>query len=490
MRIGVILGITAHVAFFVGIAMVVPLGVALYYGEGDATPIAWSMAVTVAVSGLASLAFKAPEDEISRREGMLITTMTWIAVSAFGALPLFLAKTLGPMNAENFLNCLFESVSGFTTTGSSILGASVPIEKVPHGLLFWRSFTHWLGGMGIIVLAVAILPMLGVGGMQLFRAEASAHMHERLRPRIRECAIALWAVYAIITVLGTVLYLAGGMPLFDSLCHTFAALASGGFSTKDASIGYYRSFYIEAVSMFIIFLGTVSFSIHYLAWSKSLKSYWRDSQFRYYVAFLLIGILFVCVVLYFGGGYASPLHAVRYGTFQAMSIMSTTGFAIVDSNPWPAAARIALIFFMFTGGCIGSTAGAIKVARVVLLFKFAYREIVRLIHPKVFAAVKLGGKVVHRNVLESIAAFFGFYMLLYVVFVIAVASLGLTLEEAASGVAATMGGVGPGFGQLGTMGNYFNVPIGAKAIFIACMLLGRLEIFTILVILSPAFWKK
>lgn len=490
MRIRIVLGIASHVTFFVGLSMLVPLCVSLYYQEGDAAPIAWSMAITVAFAGLASLAFKTHEEEISRREGMMITTFTWLIVCLFGSLPLFLAKTLGPMNLENFVNCFFESVSGFTTAGSSILGASVPIEKVPHGLLFWRSFTHWLGGMGIIVLAIAILPMLGVGGMQLFRAEASAHMHERLRPRIRECAIALWTVYAIITVLGTVLYLAGGMTLFDSLCHTFAALATGGFSTKDASIGHYHSFYIEAVSMFIMFLGAVNFSIHYLALSKSPKAYWQDSQFRYFIAFLLIGTFFVCGVLYFRGQYTSPLEALRYGGFQTVSIITTTGFATADANPWPAASKVALILFMLIGGCIGSTVGAIKVARVVLLFKFAYREIVRLIHPKVFAAVKLGGRVVHRNVLESIAAFFGFYMLLYVFFVIIVAASGLTFEESAGGVAATMGTVGPGFGQIGTMGNYFHVPIAAKIAFIACMLLGRLEIFTILVLLSPAFWRK
>lgn len=490
MRIRIVLGIASHVTFFVGLSMLVPLCVSLYYQEGDAAPIAWSMAITVAFAGLASLAFKTHEEEISRREGMMITTFTWLIVCLFGSLPLFLAKTLGPMNLENFVNCFFESVSGFTTTGASILGASVPVEKLTHGLLFWRSFTHWLGGMGIIVIAVAILPMLGVGGMQLFRAEASAHMHERLRPRIRECALALWGIYVIITVLGAVLFMAGGMPLFDSLCHTFAALASGGFSTKDTSIGFYHSFYIEAVAMLIMFLGTVSFSVHYLAWSRSLKAYWQDSQFRYYVAFLAIGALFVSGVLLYNGTYADIPSALRQGAFNTASMMTTTGFSTVDCNPWPSATKIALILFMFMGGCIGSTSGAIKVARVVLLFKFAYREIVRLIHPKVFATVKLGGKVVHKNVLESIAAFFGFYMLLYVIFVLAVAASGLSFEEAASGVATTMGGVGPGFGQIGTMGNYFYVPMAAKIAFIACMILGRLEIFTILVILSPAFWRK
>jgi trk system potassium uptake protein TrkH len=490
MRMRFILAFSAHVVFFVGIAMAIPLAISIAMGEADAAPIAWAMAFSCGLSGLVWLTIRVPKEDLTRREGMMIATLAWLLAGIFGALPYFFAGIFGPMGAENFLNCLFESLSGFTTTGSSVLGATVPIESLGKGILFWRSLTHWLGGMGIIVLAIAILPLLGVGGMELFRAEAAGHLQEKLRPRIRETALTLWVIYVIITAVSTVLLLTGGMDLFDALCHSFAAIASGGFSTHDASIAAFHSRFIEIVLMGVMFAGTVNFSLHYIAWTKRPIAYLRDEQFRYYAAFLVGGIIFVSASLYFAGTYASPGGALRYGSFQAVSIMTTTGFSTADYNGWPAAPQLALLLFMIMGGCAGSTAGALKTMRVVLLFKYAYREIVRLVHPKVFAAVKMDGRVVHKNILESVAAFFVFYMLTFIAAVLIVASSGMRLDESLYGVAATMGGVGPAIGSIGSMGNYFAVPVVAKVVFMACMLIGRLEIFTVFVLLAPIFWRK
>ncbi len=490
MRLRFVLAITAHVVFFVGLAMMLPLAFALYYGDGDAVPIAWAMGITIAVSGAVSLVVRAPKEDLNRREGMMIATMIWLMAGIFGALPFFIGEMLGPMNLENLINCVFESVSGFTTTGSSVLGASVKIESVGHGLLMWRGLTQWLGGMGIIVLAIAILPLLGVGGMQLFRAEASGHLQEKLRPRIRETAIALWAVYVVMSVIETTLLMFGGMSLYEALCHTFTTLSTGGFSTRDASIAAFKSTYIDVVIIIFMFLGAANFSLHYRAWTRSLRSYFRDSQFRYYVAFTVGGTIFVTAVVWFGGNYSSILETLRQGAFQTVSIMTTTGFVTADYDKWPFAAQLALLIFMFMGGCAGSTTGAIKTVRIVLLFKYAYREIVRLVHPKVFASVKLGGRVIHKTVLESVAAFFIFYILIFVASSLIVMADGMDLVGGLSAVAATLGNIGPGLASVGPTHNYFAVPLLSKCVLTVCMIVGRLEVFTVLVLLTPSFWKK
>lgn len=490
MRMKFVLAVTAHVSLFMGFMMLLPLGFALAYGESDALPIGISMGLTILVSGIVTLALRVPKGDITHREGMLITTLIWVLAGLFGALPFFLAKTFGPFGFENFINCFFESVSGFTTTGASVLGATVPIESVGKGLLMWRSLTQWLGGMGIIVIAVAILPMLGLGGMQLFRAEASGHLQEKLRPRIRETAIALWAAYVVISLIETILLMGGDMSLYEALCHTFTTMATGGFSTRDASVAAFHSTYIDAVIMLFMFLGASSFSLHYIAWTRDIRAYFRDSQFRYYFAFTVGGIVIITLILFVTGTYDSLLDAIRYGSFQSISIMTTTGFATADYDKWPAAIQLILLLFMFMGGSAGSTTSAIKTIRVVLLCKYAYREIVRTIHPKVFAAVKLGGRVIQKNALESISAFFIFYMLIFVVSSLIVSLDNLSAIEAVSAVAATQGNVGPGLGSIGPTGNYFALSMLSKCVLIACMIVGRLELFTVLVILTPGFWKK
>ena len=394
------------------------------------------------------------------------------------------------MNLPNFVNCLFESISGFTTTGASVLGATVEIESVGKGLLFWRSFTHWLGGMGIIVLAVAILPLLGVGGMQLFHAESPGPTKEKLFPRIRETAATLWGIYVLLSIIEVLLLMGAGMTVFDSLCHTFGTMATGGFSTMNASIGAYHSSLIDIIIIVFMFLAGANFSLHYLAITGRIQAYWKNSEFRYYFAITIASILLLSGILYVSGTYENILSALKYGSFQTVSIMTTTGYATADFELWPVVLQFLLLLFMFIGGCAGSTGGSIKIVRIVLLFKYAYRELFRLVHPRAFAAVKLGGKVIHKDVLESVGGFFILYMGLFAVGSVVMTAMGLDIITAISSVAATLGNIGPGLGTVGPAENYYHIPTFGKLVLSFLMILGRLEIYTVIVLFAPEFWKK
>jgi trk system potassium uptake protein TrkH len=490
MRFGFVLAVLARLNLFVGLTMLAPLAFAWRDGGRDLIPIAQALAVTLGVCGLLSLIFKTPKEDITHREGMMIVTFGWASAGLFGALPFFFAQVFGPMNVPNFINCLFESVSGFTTTGSSVLGASVTIESLGKGILFWRSLTHWLGGMGIIVLVVAILPLLGVGGMQLFHAEAPGPTKEKLRPRIRETAATLWIVYIILSAVEALLLMICGMSLFEALCHTFGTMATGGFSTRNSSIGAYGNGYVDLIIIVFMFLAGANFSLHYLVLTGRLSAYWKNSEFRYYLSIILAGVTVVSLWLFLSGTYTYVLDALRYGAFQSVSIITTTGYTTANFEAWPIVLQLLLLLFMFFGGCAGSTGGSIKIARLVLLFKFAYRELFRLVHPRAFAAVKLGDKVVHKDVLESIAGFFILYMGVFVAATLVMAGMGLDALTAISSVAATLGNIGPGLANVGPGDNYFLVPTAGKALLTTCMILGRLEIYTVLILLAPEFWKK
>ncbi|MFH1829230.1 MAG: potassium transporter TrkG [Pseudomonadota bacterium] len=491
MRMRLVIAISAHVSLFIGLAMLLPLAFALYHREPEAMPLAVSMGFTIILAGIVSLVLRVPKEDLTRREGMMIVTMIWVLAGLFGALPYFFAKTFGPLSFESFVNCFFESVSGFTTTGASVLGATVPIESVGKGLLLWRSLTQWLGGMGIIALAVAILPILGIAGMQLFKAESAGHLQEKIRPRVRETAMVLWMVYIVLSVLEIVFLMLGNMSPYDAICHTFTSLSTGGFSTHNASIAAFNSLYIEVVIQIFMLLGATSFALHFMAWTRrGPRCYLRDSQFKFFIMVLIGTILFVSWRLFSTGAYATPGIALRYGSFQVVSLMTATGYATANYNIWPFGPQLMLLLCMLIGGCAGSTAGGIKHVRVLLMLKYAYREIERLLHTRIFAAVKMGGRVVHRNILESVMAFFFYYIAFFFVASLALSTLGMTLDESFYSVASSLGGVGPAIGRAGSMGNYFFMPLAAKGILIACMILGRLEIFTVLVLLTPGFWKK
>ncbi|OQY18114.1 MAG: potassium transporter [Desulfobacteraceae bacterium 4572_35.1] len=379
-----------------------------------------------------------------------------------------------------------ETMSGFTTTGSTIL---TEIESLPHSILFWRSLTHWLGGMGIIVLSLAILPMLGVGGMQLFQAEVPGPTADRLKPRIQDTAKLLWGVYVILTAIETILLMAGDMSFYDAICHSFATLATGGFSTRNASVAAYDSAYIDWVITVFMFLAGVNFSLHYYALKGRIGEYFRNEEFRFY---LYITCAAIAVLMFMNQGtvYDSIIDNLRYSAFQTTAILTTTGFATADFELWPVLTQYLLVFLMFIGGCAGSTGGGMKVARIMLLLKHGTVQLYHLIHPRAVRLVKLGGTPVPAEVMQSILGFFALFMGIFIAASFLMAASGMDLVSGAAAVIATLSNIGPGLGSVGPVDNFAHVPAFGKGVLIICMLLGRLELFTVLVLFLPSFWRK
>lgn len=490
MRWRVILSILSRLNFVVGLTLFFPIGFAFYYHDKNVIYLFQALTIILSVNLIVALIFRETKTELKRREGMAIVTLGWLTVGLFGALPFFLSKILGPMNIESFINCAFESISGFTTTGASVLGATVQIEDIGQGLLFWRSFTHWLGGMGIIVLSIAILPLLGVGGMQLFKAEVPGPTSDKLRPRIRETAKTLWLVYVALTLVETILLMIGKMSLFDALCQTFGTMATGGFSTKSASIAAFNSSFIDIVIIIFMFLAGCNFALHYLMLTKGTSAYWKSSEFRFYFWVIIIATAITTFTLMVTGTYQSFASALRYAAFQVVSITTTTGYATANFGIWPFILQFILFTLMFFGGCAGSTGGSIKMMRIQLMLKYAYRELYKIVHPKAFASVKQDSKVVQRDVLQSITGFFFLFIVIYTIATVIMAALGLDLLTAMTSVAANIGNIGPGLGSVGPVDNYFHIPMLGKIVLSLCMIFGRLEIYTVLILFIPEFWKK
>jgi trk system potassium uptake protein TrkH len=482
MRWRYIFNIIGVLTFFFGLTMVITLLVGLYYHDPSVIPLLKSLGITAAVGLGAYFIFKSGKAEvISQREGMAIVAVGWTAVGLFGALPFYFASGF-----ESFTDAVFESVSGFTTTGASIL---TNIEAVSKGLLFWRSFIQWLGGMGIIVLSVAILPFLGVGGMQLYKAEVPSPVPDKLKPRIRDTAMILWKVYVLISLAQTVLLLLGGMSLYDALCHTFTTMPTGGFSTKNASIAHYDSVYFDSIFIFFMLLAGINFSLHYqLLKGKSLV-FWRDAECRFFLGTVLFLILVVSMNLY-GSVYATIDKALRYGAFQVVSIITTTGYVTADYERWPAMSQLILLLCMFIGASAGSTGGGMKCLRIMLCFKYCYRELFCLIHPRAVSPIKISGKAVPDDVMRSVVGFLALYMGLFALSTVALAGLGVDFKTSFAAIAACIGNVGPGFGMVGPVQNFAHIPYLGKWLLIWCMLLGRLEIFTVIILVVPEFWRK
>ncbi len=465
----------------VGATMMLPLGFSLAYGDGAHGPIVQSMGVAAVAGAVFFLPSRqGTPPSIGHREGILVVALGWIGAAALGALPFYLADTF-----PTFTDAFFESMSGFTTTGASVL---TDIEKVPRGLLLWRGLTHWLGGMGIIVLSLAILPFLGVGGMQLYKAEVPSPVPDKLRPRIKDTASLLWKVYILFTVAETALLMAGGMDLFDALCHAFATLATGGFSTRNASVGHYQSAYVDGVVILFMLIAGINFSLHYQWLTGRPLALWRDPECRFFLYATAVFIV-LCAGSLYGTVLDTIPGAFRYAAFQVVSILTTTGFATADYETWPPLTQVILFLCMFLGGSAGSTGGGIKCLRIILLIKHGYRELMRLVHPHAVSQVKLGGRVVPADVLHSVWGFFVLYLALFVVLSLLMAALGLDMVTAFSSVAATIGNIGPGFGAVGPAENYAGLPLAAKWLLSLSMLLGRLEIYTVIVLLIPEFWR-
>jgi trk system potassium uptake protein TrkH len=480
MNIRLTLRILGALLLFLSVALLLPIPFSLYYHDSALPALLLSSGITL-VAGLLLFRFCRSSRELSLRDGFAIVTFAWVVYTLFGALPFVLSGAI-----PSPLDACFETMSGFTTTGATILAQ---VETLPQSLLLWRALTHWFGGMGIIVMSLAILPMLGVGGMQLFRAEVPGPTADRLKPRIQDTAKLLWGVYVLLTSVEVVLLMLGGMSFFDALCHAFATLATGGFSTRNTSVAAYDSAYIDGVMTLFMFLAGANFSLHYYALRGRLGDFWRNEEFRCYLGITLFSILALMWINH-GTVYVSLLDNLRYSSFQVTSIMTTTGFGTADYELWPVLAQYLLVFLMFIGGCAGSTGGGVKVARILLLFKHVHVQLFRLIHPRAVRLVKIGTTPVNHDVMQSILGFFALYMGVFVIASFLMAASGLDLISAGASVIATLGNIGPGLGSVGPTDHYGHVAPFGKGVLIICMLLGRLELFTVLVLIFPTFWRK
>jgi trk system potassium uptake protein TrkH len=482
MRWSFILNIVGMLTLFLGICMIFPLFFGLYYKDQSVIPLAQSMGIAIA-SGLSLIiCFRGTKIQyISHREAVAIVAIGWTAVGLFGAFPFYLGAEFG-----TFVDAFFESVSGFTTTGSSIL---TNIEAVSKGLLFWRSLIQWLGGMGIIVLSVAILPFLGVGGMQLYKAEVPSPVPDKLKPRIRDTATILWKVYALISLLEVILLMVGGMDFYNALCHTFTTMPTGGFSTKNASIAYFDSIYFDTVIIIFMLLAGINFSLHYQFLRGKPLAFWRDSECRFFFGTVLLLIVIVTFNIY-GTVYETIGRAFRFGAFQVVSIVTTTGYVTADYELWPPMSQIILLLCMFLGASAGSTGGGMKCLRVMLYLKYCYKELFLLIHPRAVKHIKIGGVTVPEDVIRSVLGFMGLYIGLFAFSTVLIASMGVDFITSIASVAATMGNIGPGLGMVGPVDNFTQIPYLGKWVLIWCMLLGRLEIYTVIILFVPEFWRR
>lgn len=479
--------LVSMVTLVIGLAMGICAAMSLYWNDPVwvSNSLLVSSVMTVIFAG--GLLFLTRGDiNLSRRDGFGVVTFGWLFAALFGALPYVFSGVIShPVSA------VFETMSGFTTTGASVLPAGdfPTLESIPKGILFWRALTHWFGGMGVLVLCVAILPFLGVGGMQIYRAEMPGPSKDRLTPRITTTAKLLWGVYALLT-LAEILLLkwVGGMGWFDAVCHTFATMATGGFSTRTASVGAFNSGIVDCIIIVFMFAAGVNFSLHYYALTGKPGRYWKDPEFRFYLCFLLVCGLFLTVNIL--PVYDGVLDALRAAFFQATSIITTTGFVTADFDLWPQASRLLLVLMMFVGGCAGSTGGGMKVVRIFIMWKKMVKEVRQFMRPQAVMQLKLGGKPVEQEIVSHIAAFFIIFLLVFGLASFAMTFFTPDLETATSSVIATLGNIGPGLASVGATQNYAAIPAPGQVLLTLCMLLGRLELYTVLILFLPSFWKK
>ncbi len=457
------------------------IGISLLYSDGQWMNFVTSLLTTAFVGLILWLPNIRQHSELSVRDGFLVVTLFWIILGVVGAQPFILGLHL------NITDAIFESVSGFTTTGATVI---IGLDQLPKSILYHRQQIQWLGGMGIIVLAVAILPLLGVGGMQLYRAEATGiSQQDKITPRIAETARSLWMIYLALTFACTLAFWFAGMDIFDAVGHAFSTIATGGFSTHDASIGHYQSPTIEMIAIVFMLSSGVNFAIHFLAWrNKSFRAYANDPEVNTYALIFLFSALLVAISLYSTSTYAGGWGSLRYATFQVASVLTSTGFSTATFANWPLHIPLVLIILSFIGGCVGSTAGGIKVLRILLLAKLGLRELFQLSHPKAVTMVKLGNRAVSEKVVFSIWGFYVLYIITSLLLTVAMMAAGLDLESAFGAVIATINLLGPGLGKVAT--TFTEVTPTIKWLGIFGMLVGRLEIFTLLILFYPPFWKR
>ncbi|HEO64236.1 MAG TPA: TrkH family potassium uptake protein [Spirochaetes bacterium] len=502
MQFSIVLHIQSVLIVFIGLFQVFPLAFALYHKENDAIPFLLSMGFTLLIGSVLWLITRRYRRiEVKVRESFAIVTFGWITAALFASIPFLIhswwighlgGSEIGSIN--NFTDAYFEMMSGFSTTGSSIL---TDIEAIPKGLLFWRSLSHWFGGMGIILLAIAILPALGVGGMQLYQAEVPGPISDKIAPRISQTAQILWGVYLLFTGLETLLLVFGGMDLFDALCHSFGTVATGGFSTKNLSIGYYNSAYIDTIIMIFMFLAGSSFSLHYRFLRGQRNAHIKNKEFLFYTAVILTGTVLIIADTLFKEFDGDLLHSIHYVLFQVISIGTTTGYGVgLDSKhfhfgAWSTFSQFFLIILMVTGGSAGSTAGGVKTLRIYLALKFVYNEIIKFIYPRHIKLLRIGKDVIPDSILLSTLGFLMIHL-----FVVGLATLIMNFFEnnlvtSFTAVISALNNIGPGLGDLvGPTGNFSAITTEGKWLLTFCMLLGRLELYSVIILFVPVAWTK
>lgn len=481
MNLKIIFRVLGFLLFVEGGAMILSLFISILYNEKDISAFLITAGINIITGALIVYLTRKANKDIGKREGFIIVSLVWIVFSIFGSLPFIISGSI-----PNFTDAFFETISGFTTTGSSILN---DIEALPHGILFWRSIIQWLGGMVIIVLSLAILPVFGIGGMQLYVAEVPGPSPDKISPRIRQTAKTLWVIYLGFTAAETLLLWIGGMTPFDAVCHSFTTMATGGFSTKQASIAYWSSPFIQYVITFFMFVAGTNFTLSYLALKGNFKSMFKDEEFKYYGIIILsfTFIIFAGLLLTTNEGIEK---AFRDSLFQVVSIITTTGYATADYLIWTPFLTVLIFALFFFGGSAGSTGGGIKIMRIVLLFKNSYYELRRMVHPHAIIPVKFNKHSVDSKIITNVLAFFMLYFLIFGLSTVIFTLIEPDLESSMGAVAACLGNIGPGLGNVGPAENFMHIkPIG-KWFLSFLMLLGRIELFTILILFSPSFWKQ
>ena len=479
-------GALGHVLgfFLLGLAaaMAPPAIVAWVDAGADLGPLLISLLITAAAGALLAWRCRMPATEISRREGILLVSLIWFATAAFGGLPFFFSS-----HFPGYTDAFFEAASGFTTTGATVLPE---VEVLGRGLQLWRIQSHWLGGMGIVVLGIAILPLLGVGSMHLYRAEFSGAKSEKLKPRIAEAAIALWKIYFALTLLEYIALRLAGLNPYDAICHSFSTLGTGGFSTRTASIAGFGRPWVEYIIILFMFLAGINFARQYQLWiERKPGAFFRDVEVRVYALTIGVASLIIFATLLTGSGYTIE-GAFRAALFQVTSIVTTTGFVTADYEKWKPLPQILLLALMYVGGCTGSSAGGIKISRVVLLLKVVAREFKVMVERRGVFAVRVGGQVVPDASIRSLLNLVYLALLVNFASCLLLAAMGVDILTSIAAVAASMFNIGPGLGTVGPMENYAHLPALAKWVLSLCMIAGRLEFYTLLVLLAPAFWRK
>lgn len=489
--LGLIAGVLGGLIFFLGISMLFPVGIAFIFGESS-----WlSFSITAMASmttGIVLYSVFGISEELRMREAFLIVTLTWLLGSLIGAFPFTLSGTL-----SSYTDAVFESMSGFSTTGATILGGltsdgirNPEIEAIDKSLLFWRSLSHWLGGMGIIVLTLALLPLLGIGGMQLYQAESSGSTSDKITPRIQETAFLLWAIYIGMTgVQFLLLWAHPAMDWFEAVNHAFSTMATGGFSTQNTSVGAFDSVYIDTIITIFMFLAGINFAMHYRLFTGESESFFKNREIRFYSLLILLFVLIISGGLWLLNDH-SVYDSLRYGSFQVVSIVTTTGFGTDDYALWMPFTSFLLFLLFFTGGCAGSTGGGVKMIRLLIILKNIGNEFRQILHPRAILPIRVGKRIVEPAILRTILGFFVMYFIVFAAGAIIMTFLGFDLISSMGASIASLGNIGPAWGAFGPTDDYAQVPYTGKWVLILLMMIGRLELFTVLIIFTPWFWRN